>query len=47
MKEQLFCAKCGKVNWSSHFQTCECAEPEFKYETYDDYLKSKKSEDPE
>jgi hypothetical protein len=41
MKEQIICSKCGKLNYSKYFMTCECKEPDFKFKTYDDYLESK------
>ncbi len=42
MKEQLFCSKCGKVNWSRWGETCECKEPDYRFESYDDYLAHEK-----
>lgn len=38
MKKQLFCSKCGKTEHSQWFETCECKEPDFRFETYDEYL---------
>lgn len=42
MGKQLFCGKCGKLNWSEWFATCSCKNPDFKYESHEDYLRNKK-----
>lgn len=41
MPEQKFCSKCGKTNWSYFAKTCECRKPDFKYDTYEEYLSNK------
>lgn len=41
-REQLFCSKCGKLNWSQWGETCECKEPDYRFESYDDYLAHEK-----
>jgi len=41
LEEQLFCTKCGKVNWSNYFEVCICKESDFRFKTYDEYLEAK------
>ena len=50
MKEQLFCSKCGKTNWSMWFETCSCEKPDFRFKTYaeyEEYIKSKDTKEEE
>lgn len=37
----LFCSKCGKTERSQYFKTCECLEPNFIFQTYEEYMLSK------
>ena len=43
MKEQLFCSKCGKTNWSAWFETCSCEKPDFRFKTYEEYEEYERS----
>ena len=40
-KEQMFCSKCGKLNFSCNGGVCECPNPDFSCEQWTDYFKLK------
>ncbi|ARQ94969.1 hypothetical protein FLAPJACK_55 [Bacillus phage Flapjack] len=37
MNKQKICANCGLMNWSRWFRTCECVNPDFKYDSFEEY----------
>jgi hypothetical protein len=37
MSEQLICANCGLLNWSQWFRTCSCREPDYRFESQEEY----------
>lgn len=43
MSEQLICAHCGLLNWSQWFRTCSCREPDFRFESQEEYDKFQKA----
>lgn len=45
MSEQMFCSKCGKLNWSQHSETCECKYPNFNCATYEEFLRKQEKKE--